>query len=128
MNATPNAGSPTGRVWEQIQQEKKRDKMLMRFCIGAWTATLIVVLGALVLVGFQAKVFFGSEGFMGGGGSVSVLALAGALMPVISMLWNLCLLVAALTTLGVFLRFRSANLAEIQMRLASLEEMLANRS
>jgi hypothetical protein len=128
MNATPNASTPTGRVWEQIEQEKKRDKLLMRFCIGAWTATLIVVLGAVVVVAMQAKVFFGEGGFMGAGGGVPILALAGALMPLISMLWNLCLLVAALTTLGVFLRFRSANLAEIQMRLASLEEMLANRS
>jgi hypothetical protein len=39
--------------------------------------------------------------------------------------WKLSLLVAGLSTVGIFLRLRTARLAEIQLRLAALEEMLA---
>jgi len=42
-------------------------------------------------------------------------------------LWTLCLLIAALSTVGVFLRQRTASLAEIQLRLAALEDMLGAR-
>jgi hypothetical protein len=38
----------------------------------------------------------------------------------------LSLLVAALSTVLVFLRLRTASLAEIQMRLAALEELVAS--
>jgi hypothetical protein len=122
MNAT-NAGSPSGRVWEQIEKEKGRDRLIMRLCIAAWVGAGIVVLAASILIGLQAKEIFG--GFIGG--ALPFSTVAGTLLPLIGMLWNLCLLVAALATVGVFLRFRSASLAEIQLRLAALEEMLASR-
>jgi uncharacterized membrane protein len=36
------------------------------------------------------------------------------------------LLVAILSTVGIFLRLRTASLSEIQLRLAALEEMIAS--
>jgi hypothetical protein len=38
----------------------------------------------------------------------------------------LALLVASLTTVGVFLRFRTAALGEIQLRLTTLESLLTS--
>ena len=40
----------------------------------------------------------------------------------------LSLLVAVLSTVGVFLRFRTASLAEIQLRLAAVEQMLTDQA
>jgi hypothetical protein len=37
------------------------------------------------------------------------------------------LLIAALSTVGIFLQVRTANLAEIQLRLATLEDLLQER-
>jgi hypothetical protein len=51
----------------------------------------------------------------------SVLAAA---MPLVIALGVLALLVATLSTVGMFLRFRTAALGEIQLRLAALEAML----
>ena len=45
-------------------------------------------------------------------------------LPLITVLGVLSFLVAVLSTVGVFLRFRTASLAEIQTRLAAMEEML----
>jgi len=56
------------------------------------------------------------------------MTVAGMAMPLIGVLWTLSLLVSALTTVGVFLRLRTASLSEIQLRLAALEEMLTAQS
>jgi hypothetical protein len=49
-----------------------------------------------------------------------------AATPLLIALGVLALLVATLSTVGMFLRFRTAALGEIQLRLAALEAMLAN--
>ncbi len=121
MSAAPNTSTPTGKVWEQIEQEKKRDRFLRRVCIGAWVATIAVMVLATLLTTVPLLSMFSGEQKLS---EVPFAILAGALMPVVSMLWPLVLLIAALSTVGVFLRFRSASLAEIQLRLAALEEML----
>jgi hypothetical protein len=46
-------------------------------------------------------------------------------MPLFDVLWKLSLLVAGLSTVGIFLRLRTASLSEIQLRLAALEELVA---
>ena len=48
-------------------------------------------------------------------------------MPFLGLPWRRCLLFVALSTVGVFLRQRTASLSEIQLRLAALEEMLGAR-
>ena len=50
-----------------------------------------------------------------------VLALT---MPLIAVTGVLSVLIATVSTVGVFLRLRTASLAEIQVRLAALEQML----
>jgi hypothetical protein len=60
-------------------------------------------------------------------GKVPRRAIADAALPLIVVLGLLSLLIATLTTVGIFLRLRTASLAEIQLRLAALEDMLASR-
>jgi hypothetical protein len=57
-----------------------------------------------------------------------MMALVGAAMPLFIVLGLLSVLIATLSTVGIFLRLRTASLAEIQLRLAALEEMLTTRS
>jgi hypothetical protein len=61
-------------------------------------------------------------------GAVPWITVMGSAMPLVDVLWKLSLLVAAVSTVGIFLRLRTASLTEIQLRLAALEEMLAARA
>ncbi len=45
-------------------------------------------------------------------------------MPLIAVTGVLSVLIATVSTVGIFLRLRTASLAEIQVRLAALEQML----
>jgi hypothetical protein len=60
-------------------------------------------------------------------GAVPWMTVMASAMPLIDVLWKLSLLVATLSTVGIFLRLRTASLTEIQLRLAALEEMIASR-
>lgn len=62
-----------------------------------------------------------SVGTVGGATIGNVLALT---MPLIAVTGVLSVLIATVSTVGVFLRLRTASLAEIQVRLAALEQML----
>jgi hypothetical protein len=48
------------------------------------------------------------------------------LLPFITVVGIFSFLVAVLSTIGMFLRFRTASLAEIQTRLAAMEKMLTS--
>ena len=116
--ATANAAD---RTWALIDNEKRRDRFIRRVNIAAWTTTFVVVLVIAVLVGLQVAAL--ARAHMLGLESWSMV-IASA-MPLLDVLWKLSLLVAALSTVGIFLRLRTASLTEIQLRLAALEEMLA---
>jgi hypothetical protein len=60
-------------------------------------------------------------------GAVPWATVVGIAMPFIGALWTLSLLVAALSTVAVFFRLRTASLAELQLRLAALEDLLRSR-
>ena len=47
-----------------------------------------------------------------------------AILPIVIVLMILSTLIATLSTVGIFLRLRTASLQEIQLRLAALEAML----
>lgn len=49
------------------------------------------------------------------------------LMPLVWVLGTVSLLVATLSTVGVFLRFRTATLGEIRLRLTALEQMVSDQ-
>jgi hypothetical protein len=54
-------------------------------------------------------------------------AVVGMATPLIIALGKLSLLIATMATVAIFLRLRTSSLAEIQLRLAALEDMLASR-
>jgi uncharacterized BrkB/YihY/UPF0761 family membrane protein len=116
--------SATETLRSILDQEKRRDRLVRRICVASWAITifLVLVFAALVVAPLPQMIKAVRVGVL----PWSVVM--GAAMPLVGALWILSVLVAALSTIGVFLRFRSASLAEIQLRLAALEDMLAARS
>lgn len=112
------------RVWDAIDAEKRRDRLVRRISVAAWSVTM------LVLLVFAVKIARDVADTMR---RIDVgIAPAGAawdtLMPLIVVVGAISLVVAVLATVGVFLRLRTASLHEIQLRLASLEQLIAERS
>src|SRR4051812_32426071 len=110
----------TKGIWESIDREKGRDRLLNRVSITAWSATLVLVAVLLVVGGISAAqmVRAALEG------AVPWITVLGTVLPVIIMLAVLTVLIAVLSTIAIFLRMRTATLREIQLRLAALEEVL----
>ena len=109
-------------AWQAIDQSKRFDRFVRRACIGAWSAAFIAVLAYAVLVVAQMVQMFRLAGV----GAVSNLGALAIVTPLIIVVGVISLLIATLTTVGIFMRQRTASLAEIQLRLAALEDMLAN--
>jgi pheromone shutdown protein TraB len=118
---TPNTSSD--KTWELIENEKRRDRFIHRVNRMAWIATLVIVLLIVAMVTVQV-IEMTKGALLGAVPWMTVMALA---MPLIDVLWKLSLLIAALSTVGIFLRLRTASLTEIQLRLAALEQMLVSR-
>lgn len=118
MTSTTKNGLPG---WEAVERERRLDRLVRRICVAAWTMTFILLLGYAGLVGYQVHHTLKLLDV----GIASGTALVGMLIPVVIALGLLAVLVAALSTIGIFLRFRTASLAEIQVRLAALEGMLS---
>ncbi len=111
-------------AWQAIDQSKRFDRFVRRACIGAWTAAFIAVLAYAVLVVAQMVQMFRLAGV----GAVSNLGALAIVTPLIIVVGVISLLIATLTTVGIFMRQRTASLAEIQLRLAALEDMLGNEA
>ena len=109
-------------AWEAIDQSKRFDRFIRRACIAGWTAAFIAVLAYAVLVIAQMVQMFRLAGV----GAVSNIMTLAAATPLIIVVGVVSLLIATLTTVGIFMRQRTASLAEIQLRLAALEDMLAH--
>ncbi|MGH7668649.1 MAG: hypothetical protein ACRENQ_04075 [Gemmatimonadaceae bacterium] len=109
-------------AWQAIDQSKQFDRFVRRACIGAWTAAFIAVLVYAVLVVAQVV----QMARMASVGVVGNLMTLAAATPLIFVVGVISLLIATLTTVGIFMRQRTASLAEIQLRLAALEDMLGN--
>lgn len=110
-------------VWGDIEREKQRDRLIRRATIVAWSVTGVVLIILAVFIGINvahvarlAKV-----------GIVAPGSVLDAVMPLVIVVGTVSLLVAVLTTIGVFLRLRTSSLAEIQYRLASLESAILDR-
>lgn len=119
------AASPASeKAWALIEAEKSRDRFIRRVSIIAWSVTfaIVILFVALTLPGF-IEMFRAALA-----GTLPWITVIGPALPLISTLLILSILVATLSTVGVFLRFRSASLAGIQLRLAQLEDMLARQS
>lgn len=108
------------RVWEAIEVEKRRDRVLRRIQVSAWSVTFAFVLLLAAMVGFQVVQL--AKGALEG--ALPWISVVGAAMPFLIVLALLSVLIATLTTIGIFIRSRAATLNEIQLRLAALEEMI----
>lgn len=111
------------RAWALVETEKRRDRVIRRVSIAAWAVTFVILLLFAVFAAAQVSMMVR----MAAAGGMPWQAVFAAAMPFIGALWILSLLVATLSTVGVFLRFRTASLTEIQLRLAALEDTLASR-
>lgn len=117
------AGGPTERAWAIIEAEKRRDRFLRRVSAVAWTVTFVIAVAFTVLIGLQVAQMWRLAEV----GAAHWVAVAGAAIPLVVVLGFLSVLIGTLATVGIFLRHRAASLAEIQLRLAALEEMLARQ-
>ena len=115
--------SASGKVWEAIEIERRRDRLIRRVSITAWTITFLLVCVLAVMVCLQVVPLARGAAV----GAVPWISVIGAAMPLIIVLGILSVLVATLSTIGIFLRLRTASLSEIQLRLAALEEMLSGQ-
>ena len=114
----------SARVWEAIEGEKRRDRTLRRIQVSAWSVTFAFVLLLAVMVGFQVVQL--AKGALVG--ALPWISVVGAAMPFMIVLALLSVLIATLTTIGIFIRSRAATINEIQLRLAALEEMIVASS
>ena len=112
--------SASSNVWDAIEAERRRDRLLRRVAVSAWIITLVFVIALAVLVSFQVAQMARAAMV----GAVPWVTVIGIAMPLIIVLGILSVLVASLSTIGMFLRMRTASLTEIQLRLAALETMI----
>jgi hypothetical protein len=111
------------KIWSMIDEERRRDVTLRRIAKAAWITALVIVLlyGGLTAASVAEMV----KGFFGG--MLPFSSAAAMAMPFLIAMGIFSLLVATVTTIGTFMRLRTTSLHEIQLRLAALEEMLADK-
>lgn len=109
--------------WARVEEEKRRDRTLRRVSIAAWTATFVVVAAFAVIVVMHVSYNWRLAAV----GAVDPRFVFDAAMPLIVVVGVLSLLVAVLATVGIFLRLRTATLAEIRLRLAAIEAVVAGQ-
>lgn len=109
-----------------LESEQKRADKLRSIGYAAWIVTFVVIALYAVMVGIQAVTLIGQ-------GGQEVLSLLGLTMlmnmiaPLLVVVGVTALLIAILSTIGMFVRIRTASLAEIQLRLAALEQVLTGQ-
>jgi peptidoglycan biosynthesis protein MviN/MurJ (putative lipid II flippase) len=109
-----------------LEDEQKRAGKLRNISYTAWIVTFVVIALYAVMVGIQAVTLVGQ-------GGQEVFSLMGLTMlvkmiaPLLVVVGVTALLIAVLSTVGVFVRVRTASLAEIQLRLAALENALTHQ-
>ena len=114
----------SAKIWERIDAEKHRDRIIKRVSVGAWTVTLVLVV-ALLVVEAASVLQMVRAATVGAASWTSVL---GSAFPGLIILGVLSVLIATLSTVAMFFRLRTATLDEIHLRLAGLEEMIVNRT
>lgn len=121
---TKSNASSSDKAWAAIEDEKRRDRFIRRVSIIAWVVTFVIALLFVAAIGVQvAEMLRFSMA-----GVTPMMSVVGAAMPLFVVLGFLSVLIASLSTVGVFLRLRTASLSEIQLRLAAIEDMLASRT
>ncbi|MGD8322409.1 MAG: hypothetical protein PVJ02_18295 [Gemmatimonadota bacterium] len=115
---------PQEEIWAWIDEERRVDKKVRTFAYRAWVTTVgaLVVYGVFVLIHLAIAIM----GIVRMDGSTRqvLFTIVDTLMPLVWVIGAVALIAAVLSTVGVFLRLRTASLTEIQQRLAALEAML----
>lgn len=110
-------------VWTTIDRERRRDRVVRWISVSAWGLTFLIL---LIFAGITAsKISIVERQVMVGASAQQ--AIYEAWLPLIAVVGVLSVLIATLSTVGIFLRMRTASLVEIQLRLAALERMLAEQ-
>jgi hypothetical protein len=120
---TPVSRASTN-AWELIDKEKRRDLVLRRISIVAWSVTFFIVLVVAVIIGQQVALTMKRVDV----GVAPADAVYWAALPLVAVVGVLSVLIATLSTIGIFLRLRTASLTEIRLRLAALEDLIAARA
>ena len=110
-------------AWQLVEEEKRRDRTLRRVSVAAWAATFLVVAVFAVIVAMRVSLMWGLASV----GALDRHAVFDAAVPLVLVVGVLSLLVAVLATVGIFLRLRTASLAEIRLRLSAIEAVLAGQ-
>ena len=108
------------RVWAVIEREKRRDKLVRRVSVAAWSVTggAVLFFGAVTVAEVWRLARHAAEGVL-----IWSVVFERAI-PLVAVIGALGLLIGIISTVGIFLRLRTASLSEIQLRLAGLEEMI----
>jgi len=110
-------------VWTAIDREHGRDRIVRWISVGAWGLTFVIL---LVFAGITASDIAVVRRQVAAGVATQQTVYEAA-MPLIAVVGTLSLLIATLSTVGIFFRMRTSSLVEIQVRLAALERMLADQ-
>jgi hypothetical protein len=118
MNAIHEPGR--GDVWDQIDRDKRTDRLIRRVIVIAWSVVLLMLLiyAILVLLDVTRSWELAEMGAMASTDAILTV------MPLVYAVGAISLVLATLSTIGAFLRSRTATLSEIQLRLAGLESIL----
>lgn len=109
-------------VWAMIEKEKSRDLLIKRISRVAWGSTLLVLSIYLIMTLQEYHKLLG----LYRAGVIPYDSLSQTFVPFLIVFGCLSLVVAILTTIGMFLRLRTTSLLEIQQRLANLEHMVTS--
>ena len=110
-------------AWEFVEREKQIDRFIRRVSFGAWAVTVVIVLVFAFMTALQ--VFEMNQAVRQE--QLPWAVVVGSAIPLFVVLGGLAVLIATLSTVAMFLRLRTSSLAEIQLRLAALEDMLTSQ-
>lgn len=108
-----------GEIWKAIDKEHRIDRMIKRISRVTWGLTFLL-LGVYLVYTLQ-NVQLMMQRYKAGVASYEMVT--DSVTPFFITFGTIVLVVAILSTVGVFLRLRTASLLEIQQRLSHLENM-----
>ena len=112
------------QIWEQIENEKRRDAFIKKVSKIAWGVTigiLMVFLFFAVNDIARAVELYNKE-------VIAFATIFTTAKPFLVTLGSVGLIIAILSTIGIFLRLRTASLLEIQQRLTNIEQMVVSQN
>lgn len=110
-------------AWEFVEREKRIDRFIRRVSLGAWGVTVVIVLTFAFMTALQVVEMIQAARLE----NLPWAVVVGSAIPLFVVLGGLAVLIATLSTVAMFLRLRTSSLAEIQLRLAALEDMLTSQ-